>query len=328
MQFGKVRWVHEDGSAGPSESPFVLGDLIQYLACARVTQDTLERVTTSTYVRLAAPLEKRLRDRYALHLARHYTSDYEVSSDITGVEFVTDFDTVRHAVALEGAATVVGASPERPVLPTFLNNFKTGTYRRHYVPIALLARHEHAFLVRRTFMAVASAANMTPSEATINRLAALRHDFVHFRLSYRFSELSFVTMHNTLNQAFRKILHLDRMLADLGADVAAADVLLRESYERRKYSHFYLITGVGGAALAALTGFTIIKEAANTLLHGHEVHNGKLALCGAVIAGLLSLGLAYLKRPAAFEKGHDWETLKEQMTHHMVSEQAKSDSER
>jgi len=89
-----------------------------------------------------------------------------------------------------------------------------------------------------------------------------------------------------------------------------------------------LITAVGGAALAALTGFTIIKETANTLRHGHEVQNGKLALCGAVIAGLLSLGLAYLKRPAAFEKGHDWEKLKEQMTHHIVNDQAKSDSER
>ena len=327
VRFGKVRWVSEDGHHVAGGSSFVLAELVQFMACGKAAQNTLERVTTSTFVQFSDPLDTQARDLYALHLARHYSSDYEVSSDISGVVFVADFDTVRHAVALEGAATVVGSVPERPNLPAFLHDFRTSAYRRHYVPIALLARHEHAFLVNRTSLALASAATMTQSTATIEKLAKLRREFIHFRLSYRFSELSFVTMHNTLNQAFRTVLHLDRMMVDLGSDVAAADILLREEYEQQKYRRFYWMSAAGAAALAALTGFTIVKETAHVLRPVDDIHDGVLALVGAGLAGIVSLIIAFFKRPAPFEREVEAGELTHEMQHHVINEQAKTEKE-
>jgi len=273
-RFGTLVWTGIRGDGSAVSPPFRLADLVRSLVVGDKAKAPPERVTSLTYARFTDPLPIAARDLFAVHLARHYSSDYQTAAEIEGVVFVRDFETVRHAVALEGAATVVGATPEAPHQPDFLHHFRTGTFHRHYVPVALLARHEHAFLVRRTSAAVLTQGEMSDSLQTVRRLQELREACLIFRLCYRFSELSSVTMHNSLNSAFRQVLSLDRMTRELDSDVETFEEHLRqlrkseESHrEDEKHRRYYWVTVIGAGALAGLTMFSITKEFLGIFIH-------------------------------------------------------------
>ncbi len=331
-RFGKIAWADARTGDLVAGAPFLLGDLVHRLATGRdVSSHAAQRVTTCTYAQFAEPVPTAERDLFGLHLARHYSTDYVISPDIGGVVFVADFETVRHAVALEGAATIVGAASDPSELASFVRNFKTVAFRRHYVPIALLARHEHAFLVARTSASVLSDNEKEGVVQTVKRLERLRGESLSFRLRYRFSELSFVTMHNALNHAFRKVMNLDRMMEELSSDVASVEAFIREvrdeehrQREEEKHRRYYWTTLVGGAALAGLTAFTISREIGELALgllsvaRPHEffvarpseaLSEGDKMLAGgiAVLVGLIVSGVTYWlgrrRGPAADNEG-------------------------
>lgn len=341
-RFGTMVWTDMQGHPSANSPHFRLAELVQQLVLGEKAEALPERVTTFTYAQFAEPLPTPARDLFALHLARHYSSDYQTAVEIDGVAFVRDFETVRHAVALEGAATVVGTTPEAPHLPEFLRNFRTGTFHRHYVPVALLARHEHAFLVRRTSAAVLTQGEMRDSSQTVRRLQELREACLIFRLCYRFSELSAVTMHNSLNSAFRQVLHLDRMTEELDADVETfGDHLrqLRKSEESRKeeekHRRYYWVTVIGAGALAGLTMFSITKEFLGIFIHegapgaveqvmtifGREVPQSMLPKLAGLVLGILTAVfgwiIAYLRGPKAGHANHKTMHL---MLEHMIEE--------
>ncbi|MFO1082123.1 MAG: hypothetical protein U1E23_16020 [Reyranellaceae bacterium] len=315
-RYGKLAWIDPRGAEGTSGAPFLLADLVHRLVCGEDRpRHAPQRVTTYTYARFAGPLPPAARDRFAVYLARHYTTDYAVAPDIGNLAFVADFETVRHAVALEGAATVVGATPERPELPAFLEDFRTVTFRRHYVPIALLARHEHAFLVERTSASVISRDEMEDHGRAVRHLEALRESALLFRLCYRFSELSYVSLHNALNRAFRDVLHLDRMMAELTSDIASVEQHLRElrdaehrRLELDKHRRYYWATVLGGAALAGLTAYTIGKELGELAIHvvaqlRHEELPHAVELIPGALGVLLALGVAAKAMQIGFRRG-------------------------
>jgi hypothetical protein len=324
-RFGKLAWTDARTGDLVRGAPFLLGDLVHRLATGKdVPPHAAQRVTTCTYAQFAEPAPTAERDLFGLHLARHYSTDYVISPDIGGVVFVADFETVRHVVALEGAATIVGAASDPSELASFVRNFKTVAFRRHYVPIALLARHEHAFLVARTSASVLPDDEKEGRDQVVERLERLRGDSHFFRLRYRFSELSFITMHNALNHAFRKVLNLDRMMEELASDVASVEAYIREvrdeehrRREEEKHRRYYWATLVGGAALAGLTAYTISREIGELglgLLHEATRHEAlpeeskMLAGAIAVVLGLLVSGFTYWlgrrRGPAPHDEGH------------------------
>jgi len=344
-RFGTMVWTDVENNASAKSQPFRLAELVQRFVLGEKAEALPERVTTFTYAQFAEPLPTPARDLFALHLARHYSSDYRTAMEIEGVAFVRDFETVRHAVALEGAATVVGAELDASHQPEFLRNFRTGTFHRHYVPVALLARHEHVFLVRRTSAAVLTQAEMRDSHQTAQRLQELREACLMFRLCYRFSELSAVTMHNSLNNAFRQVLHLDRMTEELNTDVDTFEAYLRalrKSEENRKeeekHRRYYWVTVIGAGALAGLTMFSITKEILEIVIHDKPpsmVVRQIMAICGCAqsevpkVAGLV-LGvliaifgwiIAHLRGPKAGHADHKTMHL---MLEHMIEERMSS----
>lgn len=347
-RFGTIRWADVLNVGSVGGVTFRLGELVQLLALGDKGAAAPERVTTYTYAQFADPLPTPARDLFAIHLARHYSSDYRTAAEIEGVAFVRDFETVRHAVALEGAATVVGTTPEAPYSPVFLQNFKTGTFHRHYVPVALLARHEHAFLVQRTSASILTRKEMRDGPMTVRRLQELRETCLVFRLCYRFSELSSVTMHNSLYRSFRQVLHLDRLTVELDMDVETFEAHLRElqqSEERenedQKHRRYYWVTVIGAGALAGLTMFSITKEALGIFFHeappgaveqvlkifGRDLPYSLVpkvvGLALGILTAIIGWLIAYLRGPRA---GHaDYKTM-ELMLEHMVEERA-SDKE-
>ena len=356
-RFGMVRWADVLDAGSPGGPAFRLVELVQLLALGTRGAAAPERVTTYTFAQFAEPLPTPARDLFALHLARHYSSDYQTADEIEGVAFVRDFETVRHVVALEGAATVIGTTPEAAPAPVFLQNFKTGTFHRHYLPVALLARHEHAFLVTRTSASILTRKEMRDGPMTVRRLQELRETCLVFRLCYRFSELSSITMHNSLYRAFRQVLHLDRLTVELDADVETVEAHLRElrqSEERededQKHRRYYWVTVIGAGALAGLTMFSITKEALGIFFHeappgaveqvlkifGWDLPYALIPKVAGLALGILTaiIGwvIAYLRGPRAGDADHkraghaDHKTM-ELMLEHMVEERA-SDEER
>jgi hypothetical protein len=171
---GKIGWL--EGSGGVSEIPagaaampaperpdeqvppyspvsldVSFADLVRSLAGVPPGESGLaKRNFTYTFARFSAPVEPGTADRFALYLARHYTRDYRVRTDLEDIVRVRDFETVGHTIALEGMATVVTPDGPNERLPEFLRNFTQTTLHKHYVPMALLAQHEHAFLIEKT----------------------------------------------------------------------------------------------------------------------------------------------------------------------------------
>ena len=167
-----------------------------------------------------------------------------------------------------------------------------------------------------------------------------------FRLCYRFSELSSVTMHNSLNRAFRQILHLDRLTEELDTDVETFEAHLRElrqSEERRnedqKHRRYYWVTVIGAGALAGLTMFSITKEALgiffpeatpNTVEHvlnifGRNLPHSLIPKVAGLVLGILTAitgwVIAYLRGPRAGHADHKTMHL---MLEHMIDERVSS----
>jgi hypothetical protein len=268
-RFNEIEWCSaKDGTPVDGER-FTLGELVRNLALGATAETRRSgRVSTYTYVQFEASQPATDVDQYATQLARHYTTDYLTSPEIGGVRRVGDFLTVRHAVAAEGAASIVSPVPAGGALPPFLKSFRTAAFRHHYVPIALLALHEQSFLVAQTSNALIEGDPQT--EPNLEKLSTLIRDSLLFRLRFRFSSLSYISMHNALYAAFRSVLDLDRMISELSASVTEAEILLRQAYAANRDHRFFWGDRIGVIALGGFTAFAIAKELVEVLTHNQE----------------------------------------------------------
>jgi len=294
VRFDRLSWRPLSERQEGKTTPFSLGSLARKLVkgSAPAAQET-ERPRTYTYVRLATAVARAEADLLALHLARHYTPDYVVADDIGGLVRVRAFATVGHVLSLEGTTTIVAPVEADGALPGFLENFKEGTLRRHYVPIGLLGLHEYGFLVDRTSRSVLNPEEEGDVNKTLASLARLQSDSLVFRICFRFSQVSHISMHNELNRGFREVLGLDRMLREFAADVTEIEAFLRAAEEHKARTRTYVFSMIGGAALAALSGLTIFRESAKVLLAYKGVQDALRALLNpAISAGWIAWPLS------------------------------------
>jgi len=305
-RFNDVQWIDRKTKIALPDPGFTLGTLIRQLVFGRTSRIvTSGRVATHVVARFDKILPVVDRDHYALLLARHYTTDYALSPGIGRLEWVNDFETVRHAIAMESAATVIGPTNESPQLPDFLRNFLTSTFEAHYLPIALLALHEHAFLVERTAATIMSQDEMRDAPKSLKRLAELREAALVLRLCYRFSEQSYITMHNAVNLSWRKVLRLDEMLAELDDSIRDVAEHIERLHEGEKARKFAWTATVGSSALGGLTAYTITKESLG-LIAAKDVAGAAGIVIGVLIAALV-VYFARKKGPSRHGSGHDHE---------------------
>jgi hypothetical protein len=264
---GELSWRSVKNGRPNEPNPFNLNLMVRSLVQGTAAvASKAERTRSYTFAAFTKPISPEESDLFGLHLARHYTIDYVVAPNIAGVERVHAFETVRHSVALEGAATIVSATDPSGSMPPFLEDFRTNAFRRHYVPIALLALHEYGFLIDRTSRSIMSYEDTKDIDKTLRNLEQLRSDSLVFRVCYRFSQVSHITMHNELNRAFRAALGLDRMLQEFHTDVTEIEAFLRTIEEYNSRHRFYWFSVVGGASLVGFTAFTILTATFRVLL--------------------------------------------------------------
>jgi hypothetical protein len=317
-RFNSFRWVsaaqnHE--TVGPE---FTLGTLMRSLCFDKLgASHPSGRVFTYWVTRFDASLTVDEADLFALYAARHYTTDYQISPGIEGVRRVRDFITVGHALALEGGATVIAPPPDGK-LPDFLKTFKANAVHANYLPILTLALHEHGFLVEKTSTALLTAQQRMKPELVRAAFAALARASLDFRIFFRYTEVSEITMHNAFNRALRDVLGLDRMQAEFSGDVAEISAFLerqalreRAEVEHHRSTRFWFLGVIGTGILAALSVGTLLTQVMKNRGMFFEAWEHPLVALQSkeapefigLLAGLLVLVgtcfVGYLKRPLA-----------------------------
>jgi uncharacterized membrane protein len=303
-----VIWASRMDSQESFGEDFTLGTLIRAICLGAATRTRASgRVAAYAYVLFDNQLPLKARDAYAIHLARSYTTDYELDEEPGGLSNVRDFTTVRHVASQEGVATVIGAG-EGEVLPEFLLEYKQTTLLRHYALIFLLCLHERSFVIDRTTRSIDPAAKESDSDAAIALLVGLRESVTVFRLFFRFPALSQISMHNELHAALRSAFALDRMTECLDESVTDAAERLKELRHATTQRQFQWATLVGGSSIAALTAFTILKEFIHVF-----THNETSAGWAGVIAGVITFAVTFFvswrrsrkEHAAEHHHGHD-----------------------
>lgn len=99
-----------------------------------------------------------------------------------------------------------------------------------------------------------------PETDTLGRLERLRNQILRFRLCYRFSYVSYISLHNAVSKALRETFGLDHMLHELDGDTAEITAYLEQVVSKQTAHRFRRLSALGAAGLGFLTTFAIVKE--------------------------------------------------------------------
>lgn len=329
-RFNRTTWRNHQGKDLEQAPVFPFGAMLAGLAGQIDAGSAAERVFTASYVQFSEQPDLVSLERFMVQLSRHYNDDYQIIDKPDTLESLHPFKNIAHLFALEGCATVVSEGGyDANHVPDFVSNFQEKTYRRHYLPVVLLAYHEYNFLLGATNDASFWQQGISEA-ATIERMNAARHTITNFMLCFRFSCVSRITMHNQVNAALRKALGLDRMLEELNRDTAEIDNYLARAAIRRRErqtslgeQRFRWVSVIGIFGVSWLTSFTIFKEIlglknVHGLLHLPQEKVGLVATAIGVIVGLIAGAKTWLKGVNEHGDG-----LTDNAAHEKIVQQAK-----
>ena len=248
-----------------AESTFSLGDLLRRFVQPVVPERALSnRVNSYVHIRTADHCKGKDLDVLAAFLSRRYTADYLLEPETARTTYIRDFANMRHVVTDEGVASVVSPA-EDGTLPTYLQSWKENSFRNAYSPVVLLKLHEDWYLTSgraKTFSALED-----QTSDVIDLLDDIIHDCLIFRMFFRFSSVSGVSMHNSVAQAIRMHLSLDRKLDEMQSDVEAMVDRLESAQKEeethsadKRHSETYWIGNLAGAALMGFAVFAVAKD--------------------------------------------------------------------
>ena len=272
-----LRWAHL--ADPPEDQRFSLSWLLsQLLVPAACRFEVWSRFFTYVYATRPAGTDPDALSDAAWRLSRHYSARYSVEPGWPGTELYAPFPDIRHALSLEGAATVASEASD-----FVANGGLLGRFGNCYLPLATLAYHEHAYLLD-----IAQEAARVPfgndAAAQAQGLRQMTDRFLRFRLRYRLPLASDITMHNAFYEKMRRALQLEALETKLAQDVAETQDHLRR---------------VADEAAAAMAREQAARNAES--LHAQEEAFRRRERGRAPILGLFAGLLTYLTSSAAFK---------------------------
>lgn len=299
-RFNTCCWRGADDQEAVDGPEFTLGTLLHSLVTSEVTDRVLtNRVTSYVFAQAASAMDTRTQDALCSYLARRYTSDYAMDVENARLRHIRDFENVRHAICEEGLASVIQPLDGRE-LPDSLSNWRSSVLQACYSPIVLLALHENWFLNLKR----ADAVTTQSGEEAISVLQGIVDSALLFRLWFRFSSVSDISMHNAISEALREVLRLDRKLDEMQDDVEAmTDCLVaaerekNEHLEAVRHRRFYAVGVFSAAALAGLTAQQIAKELLDPMLAAQPDPLATYSGLAGLLVALLSFGYGLIRRP-------------------------------
>lgn len=209
------------------------------------------RTYAYTYARLDQVMDAAERQQLMIRLACKYTDDYRIDPAAFDERIYQPFESVSHLAALEGAATLVEhVASENRAAPNFLKDYKTNAIERRYLPVVVLAYHAFLTLLRLTQDSRRPVSLSAPSKGEVKYMTRLRDGALRYRLFYRLSYVSLLTMPNEFYRRLGHAFGLERMLASADRDVAEISALL----DSRRSRWFRLLTA---GSLAIISGATL-----------------------------------------------------------------------
>lgn len=270
-------------AAGPERPTFSIDDVLRSLvAPAGIAHEPWSRYFTYVFAACEpAPIPETpgaaTRSRQAIsdlawRLSRHYTGSYHVRQEDVERGAYLPFDDVAHAVNLEGAALVAYRNA------TFVREGGLrGRFESVYLPLVMLAYHEHVVLIE--LAQVASAWHAAhPALNDPAPLQTLMDAFLRFRLAFRLPLASDITMHNRVFAMARDAFNLEELQLKASQDVAELERHVRslraaqvaeEAHKRERAFHVRERDRAGSLGLLAgmlafLSSHAAIKEAIKT----------------------------------------------------------------
>lgn len=141
-----------------------------------------------------AASEENLR-QLAIWLSHRQTKDYTPSESLVGDDALLTFPYLCHAVALEGAASVIANSP---MASDFVKTFVLGTGANTYVPLYVTNLHNHLWLLSQAKWLPSRRHGGERHEA--RSLESLYERMVEFRRYFYHPLVSQITLHNVFFQ--------------------------------------------------------------------------------------------------------------------------------
>lgn len=293
-RFNQCRWYARSADEALMQERFSFGSFVHRLVRNNVPAQTyFSRVPSYVYAKLADKADSDTLEYTAACLARRYTADYPFNLQETSVGFVRDFDDLRHAVALEGMATVQCARHHEQETE-FSANWKNAQLPKAYLPIYQSQLHQNWFLADRRAEAVSSNLDFEELDAHGARpsiheqLERVAIDMMEFQLFYHFPSVSQITMHQAVASAAQDAMRLEEKRTHLQSTVqqvsdrlkAAHEEMEAKSAEERGQS-FNFVARIGTASLAGLTAFTILRDVALLVMETFRIGPAPQTVDGA-----------------------------------------------
>ena len=231
------------------------------------------RFFTYTFAKTAASLPAASVDELAARLACRFTEHYDLGVPDGVVSLYRPFGEFVHAMSSEGGSVVIAGHDDVP----FLRDFLGGPLRRVYLPLALLAYHEHLYLLGMAQDVSLQGSYRVDDHRGADRLGRLSHLLVQFHVDFRFSVPSVISLHNQTHRIWRDALRLDRLLDDVARDVEKNE----SAYKARIRDRYRWVAPV--ASSAALV-FALMQSGEYVLAHIYNDDASKgLFKAGAMI---------------------------------------------
>lgn len=291
-KINKLSWHDPSQAEASKQDYFHLDELISGLSgIPRRQKDSIQRVYSATYLQFEqAPSQQQLTG-LQIKLSRHYTDAYDIVARPENIETVKEFNNVAHTFSLEGCCSycITENAPEKG----FLNDYFNATYHLHYLPIIILSVHEYTHLLDLTnnssFWPELNDGNLKD----LNQLTELRDSILHFRLCFRYSAVSKITMHNQTNIALRKTLALDTMLTELDNDTKEINAFLEQSNAENLNNKLHWISMLAAGVITLTASYQTLQILLADIYQHYGIDwaiwkaNTSLSLIFAVIAVLI-----------------------------------------
>lgn len=288
----ELKWQEPEGNKNCGS--FTVANLMRLITGQ--PKEKPERLYTSTVLVIDGAADPGVFAQPLRKLARHYQSDYRLGKAKGSDILLDEFDNRITVAALEGIA--FGLFTHRGQ-PPYLANFPGDAYWKNYMPLILLALHQHLSL--NQYSSAISGWRTCAGELTESgeEIIAIQNAIRNFRNNYQPPMVSTVSMHNQHYLAFRQALHVDALtqyLDERTGDLSSQlEGYLQDQKMLRQQAHEARICNwgaLGVAAAALVTTHAIVNETLTSLhkschfLHQWQQHFGLASIVTALLVAI------------------------------------------
>lgn len=158
--------------------------------------------------------DRRALDKLGLRLAKKYTEAYLPDDDQLANAVYRPFENIAHFCTQEGGALIVEPGAGHAI-EQFLNDMAKSVY----FPICLVAFLEYQALTTISQKQGCKIHFANPKRGDLAHLQRIQTTVYNFRLNYRFSQISPITMHNAVHRHWRQAFNTHALLEELSCDI-------------------------------------------------------------------------------------------------------------